>query len=210
MIFDSKGVLRYKYLLIILFATILPRLEAAETTVVFLGNSLTEGYGVDKSNSYPSLIREHFKKSGKNNIKIINAGISGSTSSSAYSRLKWFLRINPDVLVLVLGGNDGLRGLSTTQLKDNLGRTIKLARDKGIKVLLGGIRIPPNYGRKYTNEFRKVYPELSSQYGVALIPFILEGVAGHGDKMLPDGIHPNENGHKIMAEIVLKYLNELL
>jgi len=195
--------------LLILFV-LNPQFAQGEVKILFLGNSLTEGFGVPNARAYPSLIQNHFLKMGRNDVKVMNAGISGSTSASAYSRLKWYLKSKPDILVLVLGGNDGLRGLSIQQMIFNLSKTIQFALHQNMKVLLAGMLIPPNYGPEYTRQFKKAYPDLAKRLQVNLIPFLMEGVAGHTDKMLPDGIHPNVKGHEIMALTVLKYLKKML
>ncbi len=182
----------------------------AKTTIVFLGDSLTEGYGLDKSEAFPSLFEKKLKATGYKDIQVINAGISGSTSASAVSRLKWYLRAKPTILVLALGANDGLRGLDPKAMKKNLAMAIQLALDRKVKIVLAGMKIPPNYGLKYTKEFENAYPELSKKYNIPLIPFLLDGVAAKPDLNLPDGIHPNRKGHEIIAQLVFKNLLPLL
>ncbi len=180
-----------------------------QTTVVFLGDSLTEGYGIEKSQAFPALFDNKAKALGYD-LKVVNAGISGSTTASSMSRMKWYLRIKPDIVVLALGANDGLRGLSTEEMKKNLGTTIQMAQDRGIQVLLAGMQMPPNYGIQYTRDFKNAFFELAEQYKVPIIPFLLDGVGGLPEMNLPDGIHPNEEGHKIIAELVAKHLLPLL
>ena len=137
-------------------------------------------------------------------------GVSGSTTASALSRLTWYLRDRPDILLLALGANDGLRGLPTLQIKHNLAETIELSLSKGIRVVLAGMKMPPNYGENYTLKFEKVFHELAKEYGITFIPFLLEGVAGDPKLNLPDGIHPNEPGHQIIAELVYKTIVKLV
>jgi len=182
----------------------------AEIKILFLGDSITAGFGVEKEQAYPFLVDKSLEKAGHNQIKIINAGISGSTSASAVSRLKWYLKIKPDILVLALGGNDGLRGLSVKKMKINLERTIQLALKYHIKIILAGMQIPMNYGPRYTRDFRNVYQELSKQYAVVFMPFLLKDVGGIAHLNLPDGIHPTPVGHKIIARNIMKYLLEAL
>lgn len=181
----------------------------ATENIVFIGDSLTEGYQLPQEASYPSLVQAKINKDGKD-YKVINGGVSGSTSASAMSRLNWFLKSKPKVVVLALGSNDGLRGQSISKMKANLSAVIEKAKSKNIKVLLAGLQIPPNYGRDYANKFKDVFVTLSKSYQVELIPFILEGVAGIPKYNLPDGIHPNADGYKIVSETVYKYLEPML
>ncbi|MBF0286439.1 MAG: arylesterase [SAR324 cluster bacterium] len=179
-------------------------------TILCLGDSLTEGYGIDRTEAYPYLVERAFQAQGHQHVKVINAGISGSTSASALSRLKWYLRIKPDILVLALGANDGLRGLDSEAMKKNLASTIKLALDAEIRVVLAGMKMPPNYGIQYAESFAAVYPRLAEEHKIHLIPFLLDGVAGHPELNLPDGIHPNPQGHKIIADMIFQHLSPLL
>ena len=183
---------------------------ASKKTILFLGDSLTEGFGVEKNQSFPALFDKKLKEEGFLKVKVVNAGIGGSTSASARSRLNWFLRSKPDIIVLALGGNDGLRGLSTSEMKKNLAATIRLALSNHITVVLAGMKIPPNYGKKYTKDFEQVFPALAKEFSIPLIPFLLDGVAGERDLNLPDGIHPNPEGHKLIVQTVWKYLHPLL
>jgi acyl-CoA thioesterase-1 len=176
-----------------------------ETRVLIVGDSLTEGYGVPKTSAYPYQLELLLKKKHPG-VRVINAGSSGSTTASAYTRLKWHLRSKPGVLVLALGGNDGLRGFKTAISKANLSKTIQLAKDNGIKVLLAGMKLPTNYGKAYRKSFEKIFDELAKEHKVKSIPFLLVGVGGVKKLNLPDGIHPNEEGHKIIANTVYKYL----
>ena len=178
--------------------------------IVILGDSLSAGMGVEPEQAYPSLIQARFKKTGRGYIRIINASISGSTTAGALSRLKWFLRAKPDMLILALGANDGLRGLSISQMEHNLSACIELAREKQIKIILAGMKIPPNYGHEYTRAFEQTFENLSKKYDLALIPFLLKDVAGQSDLNLADGIHPNADGHKIMAQTVFETILEQL
>ncbi len=183
---------------------------AAETIVLMLGDSLTAGYGVEQSEAFPALVERRLEELRYTDVKIVAAGFSGSTSASALGRLRWYLRIKPDILFLELGGNDGLRGLDLETTKKNLQATIQLALDKGMAVVLAGMKIPPNYGQEYTWQFERIYPDLANKFSIPLIPFLLARIGGKPEFNLPDAIHPNPDGHKIVAETVLKHLLPLL
>ena len=187
---------------LLLFAT----LACAEPVVLCLGDSLTEGYGVAPEQSYPSLLERRLRESGHAEALGVNAGISGSTTASAVSRLRWQLKAQPDVVILALGGNDGLRGLQIEETRKNLGEAIALARSRDVRVVLAGMKLPPNYGIDYTRRFEALFPALAEKHDVALIPFLLEGVAARPDLNLPDGIHPNAAGYEIVVENVLDTL----
>ena len=143
-------------------------------------------------------------------VKVVNAGVSGSTSASAASRVKWYIRSQPDIIIIALGGNDGLRGLSLAHMKKNLSKAIELAQSEKIQILLSGMQIPLNYGTEYTDSFREVFHELSELYELPMIPFLLKDVGGISSLNQPDGIHPNPDGHQIIAATVLKHLEPLL
>lgn len=179
-------------------------------TLLFLGDSLTEGYGLENGQAFPDLIAARLKAEGHANIKVINGGVSGSTSASAVSRLQWYVRSKPDMMLLCLGGNDGLRGLPVAEMRKNLEQTIELAQKSGIKVVLAGMMIPPNYGPAYTADFAKVFPELAAKYQIPFLPFLLEGVAGDTKLNQADGIHPNAEGARIVARVVYDFLAPLL
>ncbi|WP_412471886.1 arylesterase [Halobacteriovorax sp. RT-1-4] len=181
----------------------------AAPKVLFLGDSLTAGYGIDPEKAYPNLVKDILKKEGIE-IEVMNASVSGSTSASAVSRLKWSLRGKPDVMLLALGANDGLRGIKLVSTKENLKNAIKLAKSKGVKVILAGMQIPPNYGPEYTKEFQKMFPDLKKEEGVTLLPFLLKDVAGQRQYNIDDGIHPNEEGHKIIAKTVAPFIRKAL
>jgi acyl-CoA thioesterase-1 len=182
---------------------------AKAKTILFLGDSLTAGYGVEKEHSYPSLIE---KKIHSLNLqhKIINGGISGSTTASAISRLNWFEKLKPDLLFLALGANVGLRGLELAQTQKNLQQAIEWAKKNKMQVILGGMELPPNYGEKYRLQFRTMYQELSKKNTIKLIPFMLDGVGGIKEHNIEDGIHPNQKGHEIVSETVWKVLKDYL
>ncbi len=190
--------------------TVLACAETKVLSVLIIGDSLTAGRGVMPEQAYPFMIQERLKKSGQDNVRIINAGISGSTSAGAYARLKWYLKAGPNVLVLALGANDGLRGLPVQEMKKNLDKAITLAKESDIRVVLAGMLVPPNYGPEYSEDFRQVFPDLAKRHQIPLIPFLLEGVAGQAGLSQADGIHPNSSGHEIIADTVLPYILECL
>lgn len=201
-----------KKITLILFVVFLQILTAntKDKTVLFLGDSLTEGLGVSKSEAYPNLVKELAKKELSKNIKVINGGVSGSTTSDGLSRLKWYLKRKPDIVFVALGANDGLRGLNLTQSQKNLEEIIEHAKKADAKVLLAGMIIPPNYGPAYSKEFEKMYFKIKEKYKLRFIPFLLKDVAGVQDLNQADGIHPNAKGHKIMAKEVFNFLKEEL
>ena len=177
--------------------------------VVFLGDSITAGYGLDADQAFPALVGGLLADEGLP-VTVVNAGVSGDTTAGGLRRVDWLLRQKPDVLVVGLGGNDGLRGLEPRASEENLRSIVGEARDAGASVLLLGMLIPPNYGPEYTKEFREIYPRLARDLGVPLVPFVLEGVGGDPRLNQPDGIHPTADGHKRVARNVLPYLRDLL
>jgi acyl-CoA thioesterase-1 len=177
--------------------------------IVALGDSLTEGYGIEKQDAYPALLEKALKKKG-HNVKVYNAGISGSTTASAPKRLKWFLKLKPQIIFLALGANDGLRGVPIESTRKNLKTTIEMAKKENIKVLLAGMMLPTNYGEKYRKSFQKLFPSLAKETGVQLMPFLLKDVATKKELNLADGIHPNEEGHKVMLKNILPEIEKLL
>lgn len=180
---------------------------------VILGDSLTEGYGVAQTAAFPALIKKKIDEK-KWNWKVISAGSSGSTSASGPSRVKWIVnpknKERPDLLLVLLGSNDGLRGLKIEDTKKNLKQTIDLAMSEKIKVILGQLQMPPNYGKEYTEKFAKIFPEIAKEKKVPLAAFLLDGVAGNPSLNLADGIHPNEKGHAIVAETIFRALEQHL
>lgn len=178
-------------------------------SVVFLGDSLTAGLGLDRTLSFPSVIAARLEER-EMDVEVINAGVSGDTSAGGLRRLDWALEDDPLVLVLALGANDGLRGLPTTELHKNLAAIIERCRDKGVAVILAGMEAPPNYGPDYAARFRNVYTDLASSYDVPLIPFLLDGVAGERALNQADGIHPNADGARRVADIVWQALEPVL
>jgi acyl-CoA thioesterase-1 len=179
-------------------------------TVLFLGDSLTEGLGLEEHEAFPNLVAQRLAAEGRDDIEIVNAGVSGSTSASGLSRMQWYVRSQPDLLVLSLGANDGLRGLDVNEMKANLAETIEFAQTNGVKVALTGMLVPPNMGPEYTSAFAQVFPDLAAQYELPFLPFLLEGVAAVPELNQADRIHPNIEGAKIVAETVYDFLVPLL
>jgi acyl-CoA thioesterase I len=202
--------------LIILFGVFTTQSQAQDKKrpikILALGDSLTEGYGVAKEQSYPSLVEKKLRANGWENLTVVNSGSSGTTTAGATQRLQWQLKSKskPDIVILALGANDGLRGLSVDSAKANLSKTIEVAKQANIKVLLAGMQMPPNYGQAFTQSFAEIFPTLAKEHKVDLIPFLLDKVAGEPSLNLPDGIHPNEKGYEIISETVLNYLRPML
>ena len=177
--------------------------------VVFLGDSLTAGYGLEEAQAFPAQVASQLAAAGTP-IRAVNAGVSGDTSAGGLARLAWLLKQRPDVLVVELGANDALRGQPVAATEANLRRIVEAARLQGVQVLLVGMLAPPNYGPDYTRDFAAIYPRLARQLELPLVPFLLDGVAGRPELNLPDGIHPTVEGHVLVARNVLPHLQELL
>jgi acyl-CoA thioesterase-1 len=196
--------------LILIVALVL--FQAPKTkTILFFGDSLTAGYGLSVEEAFPALVEKQLNKQG-NSVKVINAGLSGETSAGGFSRIDWILRQPIDILVLELGANDGLRGLPLDQTAKNLQGIIDKVKTKypSCKIVLAGMMVPPNLGKEYTQQFKNIYPDLAKKNKATLIPFLLQGVAGDEKLNLTDGIHPNVEGHKIVATNLTKILEPLI
>jgi len=180
-------------------------------TIVFFGNSLTAGYGVSPSEAFPAIIQKRIDSLGLP-YQVVNAGVSGETSSGGKTRIDWILREPVDIFVLELGANDGLRGTPLSETKKNLQDIIDKVKAKypDTKLVFAGMEIPPNMGQAYTTEFRNIYTDLAAKNKMTLIPFLLEGVGGEPELNQADGIHPTAEGHLIVAENVWKQLEKLL
>jgi acyl-CoA thioesterase I len=178
-------------------------------TVLFLGDSLTAGLGLSEDEAYPARIAAALDQRGIA-ARVVNAGVSGDTTAGGLSRLGWLLRQRPAVVVVALGANDGLRGLPVEQTEANLRRIIEECRRHGARVLLTGMRLPPNYGGDYVRRFEAIFPRLARELGVPLEPFLLEGVAADPDLNQADGLHPDAEGQRRVAEHLLPYLLDVL
>jgi acyl-CoA thioesterase-1 len=179
--------------------------------VVFLGDSLTAGLGVQPSEAFPALIAGKIRAAGLP-FEVENAGLSGDTSAGGLRRIEWLLQRPIDVLVIGLGGNDGLRGLPVNSLKANLQAIIDKAKAKNpaVKIVIAGMQMPPNFGADYASEFARIYAEVAQANNAVLIPFLLEGVGGHRELNQPDMIHPSAAGHRVVAEVVWRTLEPIL
>ena len=177
--------------------------------IVVLGDSLTAGLGLNPEQAYPAILQVRIDRAGLG-YEVVNAGVSGDTSAGGLSRLDWSLADDVRVLIVALGGNDALRGLPVDELHRNLEEIVKRAQAKKIAVILAGMEAPPNFGRAYTDPFRQTYSGLAKQYGVALVPFLLQGVAGIESMNQPDGIHPTAEGARIAADNVWTVLEPIL
>jgi acyl-CoA thioesterase-1 len=182
---------------------------SAKPRIVFLGDSLTAGLGLPSDQSYPAVIGRKLKERGYD-YEIVNAGVSGDTSAGGLRRLEWSLDGDVRALVVALGANDGLRGLPTDAMKENLEAVLERAKERKIPVVLAGMEAPPNNGPEYTREFREVYADLAKEYDVRFVPFLLLGVAGNPALNQADGIHPNARGAEIVAGVVWPALEPLL
>ncbi len=185
--------------------------DGSGQTILFYGNSLTAGFGVDPDEAFPGLIQKKIDELGWS-FSVINGGVGGETSAGGLSRINWVLRNRMDVFVLELGGNDGLRGVDPRSTRQNLRAIIRRVRDRypETRIILAGMQAPPNMGSTFTEAFKAIYPELAESEDTLLIPFILEGVGGIAELNLPDGIHPTPEGHAILAENVWKVLKPVL
>ena len=183
----------------------------AAKTVLFLGDSITAGYGVDLSQAYPAIIQNRIDAKGWP-FRVINAGKSGDTSAGGLNRLDWLLKNRIDVLVLELGANDGLRGLPIQNTKKNLQAIIARTRARypGVKIIIAGMKEPPNWGRDYSRRFESMFVELAKKNKCALVPFVLEGVGGVRKLNQADAIHPTPEAHKLVAANVWKVLEPIL
>lgn len=186
-----------------------PSARVERPLVVFLGDSLTAGYGVDEDQAFPAVIERRLRESGTP-VRVVNAGVSGDTTAGGLARLDWVMRQRPDVLVVGLGGNDGLRGLDPKEAEANLRAIVQRAKDDGAEVLLLGMRMPPSHGADYTKRFEAIYENVARADDVPLVPFLLEGVGGSAELNLPDGIHPTPRGHEVIADNVAPYLSQIV
>ena len=180
-------------------------------TIVFFGNSLTAGYGLSPSQAFPAIIQKKIDSLGLP-YQVVNAGVSGETSSGGNTRIDWILKQPVEIFVLELGANDGLRGIPLSETKKSLQSIIDKvkAKNPATKLIFAGMQVPPNMGEKYSTEFRNIYTELASKNAMTLIPFILEGVGGETNLNQEDGIHPTAEGHAIVAENLWLQLEKLL
>jgi len=177
--------------------------------ILAFGDSLTAGFGVPDAESYPARLQSILIENGYTH-KVVNAGVSGDTTAGGVRRIKWLMKNNPEIVILELGANDGLRGLSLQEMESNLEKIIIICEESGAKVLLTGMKAPPNYGEEYTVEFEKTFFRLAEKYKLPLVPFFLENVAGVREHTQSDGIHPLGSGYEIIVQTIWKYLKPLI
>jgi acyl-CoA thioesterase-1 len=184
---------------------------AKKKTIVFFGNSLTAGYGLSPSQAFPAVIQKKIDSLGLP-YQVINAGVSGETSSGGNTRIDWILKQPVDIFVLELGANDGLRGIPLAETKKSLQAIIDKvkAKNPAAKLVFAGMQIPPNMGQTYTTEFKNIYTDLAEKNGMTLVPFLLEGVGGEAKLNQEDGIHPTAEGHRIVAGNLWRQIEKLL
>lgn len=178
-------------------------------TIVAVGDSLTAGLGVAEEDSYPALLQRRLKEEG-HDVQVINAGISGETTSGTLARIDWVMTMKPDIVILETGANDGLRGIDVNLVRKNLREIITRLKEKEIVVILAGMRMVWNLGPAYTADFNKIYPEIAEEEQLISMPFFLEGVAAKPTLNQEDGLHPNPQGYKIVVEQLLPYVKEAM
>lgn len=181
----------------------------AERVIVALGDSLTAGLGVAADEAYPARLEARLAREGYA-YRVVNAGVSGDTAAGGLRRVDWVLRAKPEIAIVALGANDGLRAQSPQAMRENLTAIVKRLQAAGARVLLVGMRLPPNYGADYTTEFQAVFPEVARSTGAAFMPFLLDGVAADTRLNQPDGIHPTAAGYQVIADRLWPYLRPLL
>jgi acyl-CoA thioesterase I len=186
-----------------------PSDDDGRSRIVCLGDSLTAGLGLVESQSYPSVLQKKIDEEDLE-FQVVNAGVSGDTTAGGLRRLDWALEGDVRVLVVALGGNDALRGLSVDDLRENLTTIVERARDRGVLVVIAGMQAPPNFGEEYTAAFRQAFVDVARQHRTPFIPFLLDKVAGQAPLNQPDGIHPNARGAEIVADTVWRALRPIL
>ena len=180
-----------------------------ERVIICFGDSLTAGLGVLPEESYPAVLAARLKAEGYS-YRVVNAGVSGDTTAGGLRRVAWALRLTPDIVILALGANDGLRGQDLAGVRANLDQMVERFQQSGARVLLAGMRLPPNYGRPYAEEFRRMYAAVARKRSVPFMPFLLDGVGGNPRLNQPDGIHPTAEGHRVIVERLWPHLRPLL
>ncbi|MBB5347088.1 arylesterase [Desulfoprunum benzoelyticum] len=183
--------------------------ETASLTIAAVGDSLTAGYGVAESEAYPALVETALRAEGMQ-VQVVNAGVSGETTSGTLARLDWVLTLAPDIVILETGANDGLRGLDPAMVRDNLRQIVDILQGKDIVVVLAGMKMVWNLGPAYTGEFNRIYPDLAAEKELIFMPFFLQGVATDPALNLDDGIHPNPAGYRIIAGNILPFVREAI
>lgn len=186
-----------------------PAYSKEKAVVLAFGDSLTAGYGVKDEESYPSKLQEKISSAGFPH-KVVNAGVSGDTTAGGVRRIRWLMKHEPEIVILALGANDGLRGLSIDEMRKNLEIMITICREHNAQILLAGMKALPNYGEDYMREFETVFPELAEKHDLIFLPFLLEGVAGEREYTQSDGLHPLASGYSIITDLVWQRLKPML
>ena len=186
-----------------------PVLSKEKAVVLAFGDSLTAGYGVNDEESYPSRLQVKIASAGFPH-KVVNAGVSGDTTAGGVRRIRWLMKHEPEIVILALGANDGLRGLSVDEMRKNLETIIATCREHNASILLAGMKALPNYGEDYMRNFETVFPELAKKHDLIFLPFLLEGVAGAPEHTQPDGLHPLGSGYSIVTDLVWQRLKPML
>jgi len=199
-----------------LFAGSAPQGEAApasqrkyQGTIVAVGDSLTAGLGVNEEEAYPARLEKKLRAAGYD-WKVVNAGISGETSSGTLSRINWVMKLRPDIVILETGANDGLRGIDPAVTRKNIDETIRILKQQNVTVVLAGMRMVRNLGQEFTKGFADLYPFLARKHGLILVPFFLQGVAGDPSLNRPDGIHPTAEGYRIVTENIYPFAQQAI
>ena len=183
--------------------------QAFARTIVAVGDSLTAGYGVKETDAYPAQLEKKLWAEGYR-WRVVNAGISGETSSGTRSRIAWVLKLKPDIVILETGANDGLRGINPEVTQKNIEETVRILKENRVTVVLAGMRMVTNLGRDYTTKFARIYPTVTRKFDLIMIPFFLQGVAGEPSLNQSDGIHPLAEGYRIVTETVYPYVHQAL
>jgi acyl-CoA thioesterase-1 len=186
-----------------------PSGSQSKGTIVAVGDSLTAGLGVLETEAYPAQLEKRLRSAGYD-WRVVNAGISGETSSGTLSRINWVMKLRPDIVILVTGANDGLRGIDPAVTKKNIDETIRILKQKNVTVVLAGMKMFRNLGREFTRQFADMYPSLAGKHGLILIPFFLQGVAGDPSLHQSDGIHPTAEGYRMISERVYPYVRKAI
>lgn len=186
-----------------------PKVPEYEGIIVAVGDSLTEGLGVAEEFAYPALLEKKLRSDGYH-YRVINAGVSGETSSGTLARIKWILTLKPDIVILVIGANDGFRGIDPELIKSNILSIIRVLKEKKVTVLLGGMQMGQNLGKEYVTAFEKIYPQVARQENAGLVPFFLTGVAANPNLNQADGIHPTAEGYRVVVEHIFPYVIEVI
>jgi len=182
----------------------------AEMIIVAVGDSLTAGYGVAEEASYPALLEEKLHEAGYTGSRVVNAGVSAETSSGTRSRMEWILSLEPDIIILETGANDGLRGIDPALVEQNIRAILDLLKEKQITVILAGMKMVWNLGPVYVAQFNSIYPRLADDYNLIFFPFFLEDVAMQRQLNLADGLHPNPEGYKLITENLFPYVEQAI